>query len=328
MNDFYQVDDSERDLSALSFRDTEKTSVYFENVSIQEAVNTINKNVRELAVVLVPSESMQDIEVSGLYEGTLSEIVNDLASAYNLKFDIVGNKYYIGAEYVAIENTIVYCTVESALDADTIKQVQVPFQEVFISSFGSKILISGRLRQVKILTEMLTAFDETPRSYICNLVLVKCKRSALSDFTAKVTASSLDLISKGYNLYDVFNAQLDFSASKTSSDQYLEQVVYCTDGQSSNLKIGTEIQKEKKSISDYGTASVAGYERFTDGIDFQITPKRSIENYVNVELKFSSSKFSNIDELTKDQVDIEYNPSRYNSLRFVTSKPKQLFGIL
>lgn len=306
MSDSYEVDDSDRELSVLSFRDSEKISVYFQNCSLQEAVNAINKENKELVVMLCMPGEEPEIKVNGLYEGSTSEIVRDLASAYKLKYDIVGEKYYLGAESVDITNVIVYATIETCLPAEIFEGLKQNLPDVVTAQYGSKLLVSGRLSQVKTYLELVTVLEERPRNYVCNLVLVRCRRSAVAELSARVSASSLDLISKGYNLYDVFQAQLSINGSKLSADQYLEQTVYCTDGKESKLKIGSEVQKEKKSVSDYGTASVSGYERFNDGVDFQITPKRSTENFVDVALTFSSSKFSDIEQLAKDQIDLEY----------------------
>lgn len=324
--DFYKVDDSERETKSLYYRDSDELEVRFENCSVSDVCFQLNKLLTDVSVVYVragaaaPSASgslsvdgeqvqqvKEDLKISGFYKGTIFEIVRDLALNNGLSYEVFQDKYYLSEKVIDIDKLLVCTSLETTLEKEKLDELRSVFsQEVFISLNGSKLLVSGRLRQVKQYIELVDQLNEVPRSYVCNLVLVKVNRRLVSDCAARVSASSLDLISRGWSIYDVFQAQLDINLDKYNQEQYLEQSVYCTDGKKSSIQIGSEVQKERRSISDQGTSTVQGYEKFSDGVQLELSPFRSVHGRVDVELSFSSSKFNNVSDLAKDQIDIKY----------------------
>lgn len=246
--------------------------------------------------------------ISGFYSGNFYQIIKDVAITGGFSFDRIDDHFYIGASPVALSMCMTSTIIETSLSKEDLDSLKSSFgQDVDFTLTSSKILISGRFYSVKQFRQYVEQLNEVKRCYVARLVFVRLERSKISRLEAEIKASSLDLISQGYDLYSMFESQLDVKFSQDNSYNFSEQLLYCSDGQKSSLKIGSTFEREKRSVSDYGTSTVSGYQSFEDGVNVELTPRRSLNGVVELELRFGNSKFSDVSTLSKNQVDLVYD---------------------
>ena len=318
----FDVDSSSRRRTSFIDNDREKFEVRFENSDLNAVADTLNlltevftvvSSSQNNAVLADEKDSSFDSSytsektVTGLFSGTFQEIIRDVCVKGGFVYDRIDNHFYISDSPVNLSFVRVSTVVETSMTQEEAEKLAASFGDgVAFTLVSSKILITGRFYDVKNFREYVETLNETKRSYVARLVFVRLDRSKISRIEAEIKASPLDLISENYNLYDVFQTQLDVKLTNDRSYNYNEQLIYCTDGQKSQLKIGSSMQREKRSVSDYGTSSVSGYQEFQDGVDVELTPYRSLNGIVDLQLKFENSKFVDSSNLSKNQVNLEY----------------------
>lgn len=264
----------------------------------------------------------QEQRLSGYFSGTYYDIIKDVCLTGGFYFDRIDDHFYLSRTPLDLSMCSCSATCETSLKEEDLSKIKSMFQtDVDYSLTSSKLLIYGRFYAVKKFREYVLELNEVRRSYVARLVFVRLDRTSISRIEAELKASKLDLISSGYDVLSMFEAQLDCKLSRENSYNYSEQLLYCSDGQKSSLKIGSTFQREQRSVSDYGTSTTTGYQQFEDGVDVELTPYRSINGVVDVQLKFGNSKFQDTESLSKNQVDLNYERLTLleNRLYFVAS---------
>lgn len=264
--------------------------------------------------------------INGFFSGTYAEIIRDVAIANGLFFDRIDKTFYIAPTPIDLSMCACSSVIETSLKKEELDALKISFgPDVDFALISSKLLITGRFYAVKRYREYVLKLNEVKRSYVAKLVFVRLERSTINRLEAELKASSLDLISSGYDLLSMFEAQLDVKLSRENSYNYQEHLIYCTDGQKSALKIGSTFQREQRAVSDYGTSTTTGYQSFEDGVDVELTPKRTLNGVVELALKFENSKFTDNASLSKNQVDLNYDclSIRENRLYYVASLTDQ-----
>lgn len=340
----YDVDGTAREIPVFLELDSGKYEIRFENASLIEVVDALNRLDDRFVVIASsgvkfssssgsPLSTSDDLKeesipkvVSGFFSGSFFELVRDVSLTGGFSFDRIDNTFYIADNPVDLSVCSVSSVIETSLTKDDLDSLKTSFgQDVEYSLVSSKLLITGRFYAVKRYREYVLKLNEVKRSYVAKLVFVRLERSAINRLEAELKASSLDLISSGYDLLSMFEAQLDVKLSRENSYNYQEHLIYCTDGQKSALKIGSTFQREQRAVSDYGTSTTTGYQQFEDGVDVELTPKRTLNGVVELALKFENSKFTDNASLSKNQVDLNYDclSIRENRLYYVASLTDQ-----
>ncbi len=246
-------------------------------------------------------KSADDVVITGLFVGRIDEIVRDISSIAGLDWEMFGNRYYIGG---SLRDYMVTATVETSLDESSVNQIARLYGVVIVRT-SNKLTITGRCKRVRLAYDMIVETSENPQSYNIDLILVDVSENNLSDIRAKVEVTSVDLIQKGVQLWDVFKATGFFSLGDVRSYNYVDQELYCTDGKSVRLSIGREVKREQRAISDQGTSTVSGYSTNNDGLRLDLMPIRSTNGCVNMTLQYEDSSFGN-DDLSKTTTSLDY----------------------
>lgn len=332
----YEIDGSSRRIPEFIDSDKKRYEIRFENAELAQVCDALNK-IDENFVVVASTSVSQSGEVlasktddakiapksvTGFFAGSFYEIVRDVSQTGGFSFDRIENTFYLADNPVDLSVCAVSSVVETNLLKEDLDLLKTSFgPDVDFSLVSSKCLITGRFYAVKRFREYVLQLNEVKRSYVARLVFVRLERSAISRIEAEIKASQLDLISNGYDLYSMFESQLDVKFMRDQSYNFQEQLIYCSDGQKSQLKIGSTFQRENRAVSDYGTSTTTGYQQFEDGVDVELTPYRSLNGVVELQIRFSNSKFSDASNLAKSQVDLTYErlTIQENRLYFVAS---------
>lgn len=326
-------DDSEREFDDLPFVANGVFEVTFNNTPIQEAVIQVNRFDPSVVVLWIDStsvsnetspssvtddngreildenpKSVEPILITGFFRGNIAEVLSDIAFACDINLERVGNKFYLTRFKADMAKVITHCSLETSLDEPTLEKLRAPFgDDVLFVLVGSKLQVSGRVYAVKSFVSLVEGLNETPRSYVATIVFVRLQQNQISKLEATLSAPKLDLISAGYSVYDMFDAQLDLKMDAGRIYNYTEQILYCTDNVKSSLDIGSERTRESRAVSDMGTSTVSGYTSFKDGISLTLQPFRKIGDTVDIQIEFENSKFDNDESLTKQQVNLQYD---------------------
>lgn len=328
----YKIDESSsRIKNDLNLEETEALEFRFANSSLSEVVDALNSSDERYTVYLcdsvdrlesvgdvptdsnfpatnVPSASMKrisDLTIDGLFSGSIPSIVRDIAITNNLQYSSIGsNKFYIGR---LEKDLLVDYIAESDLTDDAFEKLVAVYEKIKVVRVGSRVFVRGPFFDVKDFVNTLERFDQQNKVYLVNVVFIRSARGKVNDIKAKVEFETIDLISSGYSLLDVFQAYGAIDCNGRNSRFYLEQELLTNDGVKSKLKIGNDREQEQRSISDQGTSTVSGYRSVNDGIELEITPRASVGNMVDVRLLFSNSKFDDSTTFNRYTTDVEYN---------------------
>lgn len=268
---------------------------------------------------VVPASRLSDELVTGLFSGSMPSIVRDIAQVLNVKVhSIGGKKFYLGEIQ---EDLNVDYIVRTDLSEVSFKELTAVYEKLKAVRVGSRVYVRGPFFEVQDFVSALERFDDQSKSYLVNLVFIRSSRSKINDIKARVEFESIDLLSSGYSLLDVFSAHGAIDLNGTNSRYYSEQELLTTDGVKSQLTIGNDREQEQRSISDQGTSTVSGYRTINDGITVEITPKSSIGNFVNLALTFSNSKFDGATGFNRYKTDVEYESLKVelNKIYYVAS---------
>jgi len=262
-----------------------------------------------------PTIPPEERTISGLFTGSVRDIVCELSGLYGLDFAEFGTKLYIGGD---LTNYVVNVVCETSLDDESIKKI-AKMANVQIIKTSNKLLITGRTRDVRRAYELLEQLAEIPRSYNVDLIFIDVFESQLADLRAKVEVQSVNLIQKGLSAWDVFKATGAIDLQNTQAYNYTDQELYCTDGKKVQLRIGTEYKREQRAITDQGTSTVLGYETERDGIIMALTPIRSIGSTVNMEIKYENGSFLGAD-YSKFNTTLDYDSVTFtqNKIYYLT----------
>ena len=320
-NDLDLVDESKRE---FRFAETPLSMVIDAINAADERYTTYicaKKSVADAKVEgqAVPPKKLSEELVSGVFSGSIPDIVRDVALTLSCKYSSIGGtKFYIGE---VPEDLKVDYIVESDLTDESYKELLAMYERVKAVRVGSRVYLRGDFVEVRDLVNAFRRFDRQGKSYLCNVVFIRSSRSKVNDIKARVEFESIDLISSGYSLLDVFEAYGAIDINGSNSRQYLEQELLTTDGVQSQLSIGNDREQEQRSISDAGTSTVSGYRTINDGVELNITPRASAGGFVDVKLAFTNSKFDNASTFNRYKTDVQYDNLRLelNKVYYIAS---------
>ena len=343
--DIWKTDNSKRKLDELSQTETTTYEIRLNNHTLPQVVELLNLTAKNNIFYYCPGqtkftqsaevledlgdesnaqniETNEDRRYTGYFCGDIEKITRDLALTFEISVDRIDDSYYFGANQTAVKKFFTTKSFESQLEANELQNLANSIDsELKIVSYNTRGVVFGSCESVKNFLVALEKIKERPRSYVISLAFVTLEKTAVSKLEAEISTTSLDLLSKGWKLYDVFDAQLGLKSSTTNVYDYNEVILYATDSKESSFNFGTTHDREKRAISDAGTSTVQGYESVKDGTTLTIMPKRSFNNIVDLTLKFESSAFSDVATFAKNETSFDYKgiSLRENQIYYICS---------
>jgi hypothetical protein len=119
---------------------------------------------------------------------------------------------------------------------------------------------------------------------------IRIKEDDFIKITGDLQIRQVDVFSSSLNLDELFQMFVDADAGKSFASVEQRPVLYLSEGREAVFNVGSEIVREKKSVSENGVINTTGYERFSDGLDLSLRLIRvSSENYaVDFDLRVST----------------------------------------
>ena len=316
---------------ACRFRDASASEVELLLNSVQKDYRVyFREAVHSSEVPSVPSAASPDLSAVPVPASTSTPIVN------RYSFDINGSLPVELSKFAALYNLDFRCSASSIflfrqgelpqdvfrfdrrLEPDELQTVSDLFPDLNLKQVRNSLFIRGRVDRVLDCLDVLPSVDEQEQ-FVLSIVLLNVDSSKVFDLAAKLNFSSIDLISPGYSLYDVFDAYGNIDLQNSLNRQYFEQQIYLTLGQKASYNFGTEVQREQRAITDQGTSTVNGYQNFKDGIELEVKIDRE-EDSLLVDLVFDRSKFTDQTALSRSANNIKYERLRVrpNHLYYLT----------
>lgn len=280
-----------------------------------EVENLLNQIQKEYRVYI---RSTSDIKIDFDFNGPLIEELQRLAILYDLDCRVEEKTVFVYDNGRAPQ---VVC-LPFNLSSEEISAATLAFPDLKFFTFRNSILIQGPM--IRVADFVACVPSRSDDLYLMSIVLLNVENKASVDLAARLNFSSVDLISKGLSLYDVFEAYGAIDASADNSLRYFEQQIYLSLGQKASYNFGSEIQRESRAITDQGTSTVSGYQSFRDGVEVTATINRDADDLL-VDLTFDRSKFSDLTALSRTQNKIEYTrlKVRPNRLYYLTQFSEQ-----
>jgi hypothetical protein len=138
-------------------------------------------------------------------------------------------------------------------------------------------------------------------SYIAEVFFIRVKEDDFIKVTGDLQIQQVDVFSSTTNLDEMFKMFVDGDAGRNFSSVEQRPVLYLSEGRKAMFEVGTEIVREKKSVSDQGTVQTTGYERFSDGLNLSLNLIRVSDMNYSVDFDLSVSTF---DAATKNSDNI------------------------
>lgn len=305
-DEIFEVVEQSAEESALSTSET-KIELSFENATPDQIEYTINNAQSVYKVYICPLPGETEVTYSGFLSGDIKEALADFAYKNKFKLDLIGSSIFLLAD--GFTSPIVY-RFDFSTSKEELEELVRIFPQCQFSQFRDRLVVRGYFQDIKELSSLLSSGGLTPSTYVLSVILLRTRRSALRDLQAKIQFESLDLISSGYNLFDVFQAYGAIDILSSSDDLYNEQELYCTSGQKVSFSVGSEVQREERNISDQGTSTISGWRSFDDGITVEATLYDGRGSDIFADLNFESSKFNDSSDISKDRTSIQYDRLR------------------
>jgi hypothetical protein len=173
---------------------------------------------------------------------------------------------------------------------------------------GSFIWVQDTLENVqKLVADIDLIRERSERSYLAEIFFIRVSEDDFLRLTAQLRVNQVDVFSSSFNISKLFSMFVDADGKLGSTVIDTRPVLLLSEGRKSSFEVGTEITRERRSISDAGTSSTSGYEKFQDGIILSILLNRISAERYSLDLNLEISNFDRAD--TTSDV-----PAKYNSI--------------
>lgn len=302
-DEIYKITEQSKDESSID-DSTTLIDCSFQDSSADRLAYLLEQVQNDYRVYIKIVESEQPRTFSGYFHGDIKTELFAFASANDFKFDVIGNSIFVvESDYTA---PIVYA-FDANLDEDELKALSDLFPLSQFQQVRDRLVVQAPFPVVQQVRDLLSSGGFAPSSYVLSLVMLRTKRDSVKDLQARIDFESVDLISKGLSMYDVFSTYGAIDLSDSRDSVYNEQELYCTSGRKVLFTIGNEVQREQRAITDQGTSTVSDWKIFEDGLTLTATLYDGRSSEVFADLSFESSKFNDSADISKAKTQIEYN---------------------
>lgn len=162
-----------------------------------------------------------------------------------------------------------------------------------INVVGSSVVVRDTMEVQDAIRNMIEVLSANQSStYLCDIYFLRLKYNDYLNLSAKLEVNSgIDLLEGGFDLDELFSlyADGDLKNGRNRVDQ--RPALLLTDGQETRLTVGSEIVREKRQVSAEGYSTTSGYERFQDGVELSLTPRKVDGGLVALDVNLSISTF-------------------------------------
>lgn len=286
--------------------ESEKVDQVFLTVSCHKMPFSVFSRVLsdKFEIGVVFSEKLAEKEITAEFKKTdLQSVMNVVARQLDVDVVRVGNTLFIGplrAEDRGILVRRVYGYSKDSL-VSLIGSVLSEKGKSSVTDLGVIVAVDHE-SVIRRLAEMLDYLDSMEQpTWILQLCFVILRRDALLEGGLKTTAS-------GTISYNIADSQVDFKdlkidgilnavSNSSYADLYASPMLLCRDGQKAVWKNGQKVPIPRKTVSDYGTVTVSGYDYVDVGfnVEVQISDSKKGSGYLQMTISKSDIE-SYVDE--------------------------------
>lgn len=248
----------------------------------------------EIGVVF--SEKLSEKEITAEFKKTdLQSVMNVVARQLDVDVVRVGNTLFIGPLRAEDRGILVRRIFGYPKDAliTLVTSVLSEKGKSSVTDLGVVVAVDHE-SVIRRLAEMLNYLDSMDQpTWILQLCFVILRRDALLEGGLKTTAS-------GTISYNIADSQVDFKdlkidgilnavSNSSYADLYASPMLLCRDGQKAVWKNGQKVPIPRKTVSDYGTVTVSGYDYVDVGfsVEVQISDSKKGSGYLQMTISKS-----------------------------------------
>lgn len=247
-------------------------------------------------VGMVYSESLADKKISGEFKDSdLQSLLNVIARQIQVDIIRVGNTFFIGLlrpedRGIFVRRVVGY----SSSELTGIVQAMLSSQGKCNVTSDSVIVVADHESVLRRVAEMVDYLESVETgSWIVQLYFVSLRKDAMVEAGLNTTSSgriSYNLSNSTINLDDFkLDGLFSFSMGSSYADVFASPMLLVLDGTSAKWQDGQRIPIPRKTVSDYGTVTVVGYDYVDTGFIVDLTVKQGRHGAANVNITISLS---------------------------------------
>lgn len=237
------------------------------------------------AVNIIWSDDIKDLNVSGRYiQAPVNEMLQSIADSAGLNFYQTGSIFCMSKN----DNEVKYYgIVKTVLTKD-----QTALQDVDQTHYGSITLLAGKRRDVTNSILALSQIQEDiTRAYNAELYIVKVNKDLMAKLQAEIKSLGYNLASGVPSIDQILSITSDWGLDKQDLQIVQKPILYLSDGAIATFSVGSTRTLERKTASEYGYISTAGYDEKSDGFRLELQASYLKEDIINLSIKLRQSMY-------------------------------------
>ncbi len=280
------------------FGETESAalSVRFQGTPLPHAMQLLTDLTGK---TIIWGQNLDTMIVDGSFiDLSLATILDSVARRCNASVTEVGEVWFIGEArredlVTAVVRSLPVERTELLASLSSYKS-----SEGSITIIGSSIVISDRLDATRKMIDSIEILRKRlEHSYMAEVFFVRVKEDDFLRLTGDLQIQQIDVFASGVNIENMFRMFIDGDAGAGFTQIEQRPVLYLSEGRKATFEVGSEIVKEKKTVSENGVIQTSGYETFNDGLTLSLMLQRISEKNYSVDFDLTVSTF----ESTKDK---------------------------
>jgi hypothetical protein len=283
---FVRTDDESEGIRVMDYG---KITARFDGLTMAEGMTLLTD---QTGVSIIWGQSLDRVVLYGSYFGeSLPIVLESVARRCGASVTEFNGIYFIGdsTKNDVVTTVIRMIPTEKKELLDALQKGVTEQGKVAV--VGSSLYISDNLENVrKLMRDIEKMREHAEHTYIAEVFFIRVKEDDFLKVTGDLKIRSIDVFSSTANLDELFQMFLDASAGKGFTSVEQRPVLYLSEGRKATFEVGSEIVREKRAVSDQGTSTTTGYEKFQDGLKLSLCLSRvSAENYaIDFELEVST----------------------------------------
>jgi hypothetical protein len=239
--------------------------------------------------------SLDEETIDGVFvDKTLKEVLDFLSRRLDVMVTEYKGMYFLGT---VREGDMVSAVVRiPPVAREELKEALAKMGSGKVSIVGSFIWITDTLDNVhKLVSDLDMIRERSERSYLAEVFFIRVNEDDFLRLTADLRISQVDIFSSAFNISQLFSMFVDADGKLGSTVIDTRPVLLLSEGRKAVFEVGNEIVRERKSLTESGVSSTAGYEKFQDGIILSLLLNRVSEERYSMDMDLEVSTFDRMD---------------------------------
>ena len=249
-------------------------------------------------VPILWDKTLDNETVDGVFvDQSLSEVLELLSRRLKVSLTETGGMYFLGTirpgdnvSAVVRVPPVERKELESALSSMGSGKAKI---------IGSFIWITDSMENVRKLIDDLDLIREkSERSYLAEVFFIRVNEDDFLRLTADLRINQIDIFSSAFNISQLFSMFVDMDGKIGSTVVDTRPVLMLSEGRKAVFEVGSEITRERKSLTETGIISTMGFDKFQDGIILSLLLSRVNDDRYSLDLELEVSTFDKTDTVS------------------------------